>query len=269
MELTLSEIWIYPVKSLGGIRVEKALVLNKGLQYDRRWMLIDHGGTAMTQREYPEMALFKPVISNGELHISFVGQPVQASSIKVNITAPVLSRSITARVWDDQVEVYEVSRQASDWFSANLKTDCTFVTFPEKNPRLVDPDYSISGDHVSLADAYPFLIIGQSSLDDLNQRLEQPLPMNRFRPNFVFTGGTPFLEDTWKNLSIGSVRFVAVKKSARCVLTTVDQGTAVKGPEPIRTLSTYRRAGNKIYFGNNMIAIGRGEVSVGDRIIPG
>lgn len=269
MDLTLSEIWIYPVKSLGGIRVEKALVLNKGLQYDRRWMLIDPSGTAMTQREYPEMALFKPVISDGEMLISFAGQPVHASSIKVNITAPVLSRPITARVWDDQVEVYEVSRQASDWFSANLKTDCTFVAFPERNARLVDPDYSISGDHVSLADAYPFLIIGQSSLDDLNQRLEQPLPMNRFRPNFVFTGGTPFLEDTWKNLSIGRVRFVAVKKSARCTLTTVDQVTAVKGPEPIRTLSTYRRAGNKVYFGNNMIAIDRGEVSVGDRIIPG
>jgi uncharacterized protein YcbX len=145
------------------------------------------------------------------------------------------------------------------------------VAFPEDKPRRVDPLYSVNNENVSLADAYPFLIIGQSSLDDLNTKLADPVPMNRFRPNFVFAGerATPYLEDRWRELVIGKLRFVAVKKSDRCVLTTVNQATGEKGVEPLRTLSGYRKEGSKVYFGQNLVSLDTGEVSVGDAVIPG
>lgn len=267
--LALSQICIYPIKSLGGISLQSASVKKKGLQYDRRWMLIDHRGIALTQRGVPEMALFKLRMEREEITIDFKKSGQTVSSVKFQTGSPPTGSPTTASVWDDEVQVCEVAPRISAWFSGHLKMPCRLVIFPEKNPRPVDPRYSISNEHVSLADAYPFLIIGQKSLDDLNAKLNEPVPMNRFRPNFVFTGGTPFMEDTWRNVCIGNLRFVAVKKSDRCILTTVDQESGVKGTEPLKTLSTYRKIDNKVYFGENMVGVDEGRVAVGDRIIPG
>lgn len=264
--LVLKEIWIYPVKSLGGIAVEKARVAGKGLQFDRRWMLIDHTGVALTQRVHPLMALFKLKIEDGKIFVTFKkGEKV--SSTHFDIALPFAGKWISAKIWDDDVEVIEVASGVSEWFSGHLGISCKLVAFPEKKPRPVDPRYNVNHKHVSLADAYPFLLIGQASLDDLNSRLTEPVPMNRFRPNFVFTGGAPYEEDHWTDFSIGSIRFMAVKKSDRCVLTTVDQDTALKGTEPLRTLSTYRKIESKVYFGQNLLALDEGLVSVGDSII--
>ena len=140
------------------------------------------------------------------------------------------------------------------------------LVHPEENPRPVDPAYNLNDDHVSLADGYPFLIIGQNSLDMLNEKLAAPVPMNRFRPNFVFTGGTPHVEDSWRNLLIGEIPFAGVKPCERCVLTTVNQETGEKGDEPLRTLSSYRNNGKSILFGQNLIALRNGIVRVGDSI---
>lgn len=267
--MTLSEIWIYPVKSLGGIRLNSAKVCRKGLQFDRRWMLISADGTAMTQREYPDMALFKVQLNHSEVSITFHKNGTVISSNSFAIDKESVNADIKANVWGDAVHVSEVRPELSNWFSHHLKATCKLVSFPEKNTRPVDPRYSINNDQVSLADAYPFLLIGQSSLDDLNARLDVPVLMNRFRPNLVFTGGQPFEEDHWRDLTIGGVRFVAVKKSARCALITVNQETAERGVEPLRTLSTYRNAGNKVFFGQNLIARNEGPLAVGDVLIPG
>ena len=268
-QLHISEIWIYPIKSLGGIRVEKATVKRKGLQYDRRWMLIDRNNVAMTQRVYPEMALLRPQLHDGKIAVTFTKTLKQNPSVEFTMTTLQRDKWVTARVWDDDVHVVEVDQEISEWFSRNLGIACRLVAFPEENPRQVNPDYSVNTEHVSLADAYPFLIVGQRSLDDLNAKLTEAVPMNRFRPNFVFTGGKPFVEDTWRNLSIGELPFVAVKKSDRCLLTTVDQETAEKGTEPLRTLTRYRKVGNKVYFGQNLVALAEGVVHLGDPVIPG
>jgi len=267
-KLVLSEIWFYPVKSLGGIRVNTAAVKGKGLQHDRRWMLVDQQGVAMTQRVYPEMALFKPSIDDGKIHIAYTTNGSTIDSAMITPDDSPQGIRLKANVWNDRVDVIEVDKNLSQWFSDLLHYPCRLVAFPESNPRKVDPHYSINAEDVSLADAYPFLLIGQSSLDDLNKRLQERVPMNRFRPNFVFTGGAPYQEDEWKDLSIGGLRFVAVKKSARCVLTTVDQNTAVKGREPLHTLSGYRKVGNKVFFGHNLVGLDEGTVSVDDAIIP-
>lgn len=267
-ELTLSAIRIYPVKSLGGIPLETAIVQGKGLQFDRRWMLIDHRGVAMTQRTYPRMSLFRLHMQEGKLSVRYVKHQKEISSFDFSMDIPASDAWISATVWDDAVNVLEVDPHISEWFSHHLGTRCKLVAFPEDRPRLVDPAYSINAEQVSLADGYPFLIIGQASLDDLNSRLEHPVPMDRFRPNFVFTGGSPFQEDGWRDVSIGEIPFVAVKKSARCALITVNQETGAPGNEPLRTLSGYRKVGNNVYFGHNLIALAQGKVSVGAPVLP-
>jgi MOSC domain-containing protein len=259
-ELTLSEIWIYPVKSLGGITLKTANVFPKGLQYDRRWMLVDENGMFMTQRALPQMALFKLSLMQDHFIITF-----KESSIDVPFNANI-NFTEQLKVWDDTILGSEVSKEHSLWFSQKLGVSCRLIHFPEENPRPVDPRYKVNDEHVSLADGYPFLIIGQQSLDDLNSRLEVAVPMNRLRPNFVFTGGEPHEEDLWRTFSIGSNKFIGVKPCSRCIIPTINQDTAEKGVEPLKTLSTYRKRDNKIYFGQNVVAVHSGKVSVGDKI---
>lgn len=262
----LSEIWIYPIKSLGGVPLEKATVLEKGLQYDRRWMLVDENGLFMTQRVLPKMALFKLKMDNllagkagGKFKIHF-------STEWIELPESASGELKEAKIWDDRVWVQEVDTQISNWFSDRLNVKCKLVSFPENNNRLVDERYRVNHENVSLADAYPFLIIGQKTLEMLNAKLTNPVPMNRFRPNFVFTGGEPHEEDTWRDFSIGQNRFIGVKPCGRCVLTTVDQETGKKEDEPLRTLATYRKQENKINFGQNLVAVDHLEVHVGDVI---
>lgn len=263
-ELRLSEIWIYPIKSLGGIRVEHSRVLEKGLEYDRRWMLVDENGMFMTQRTSPALALFKLSIENGELRIVHSLQSITHST---PLQPASLETESDVVIWNDTVRGVEVNKETSTWFSYSLGVKCKLMYFPEKNHRPVDPEYAIQHEQVSLADAYPFLIIGQSTLDHLNTKLEVKLPMNRFRPNFVFTGGTPHMEDSWRNFTIGKNRFVGVKPCARCVFPNINQETAEKGVEPLRTLTTYRKKENKVLFGQNLLAVDHQEVKQGDVIM--
>jgi uncharacterized protein YcbX len=266
-DLRLSEIWIYPIKSLGGIRVKSAKVFEKGLEFDRRLMLIDSDNNFMTQRFFPKMALFKLQIQSRWFLTSKFKITFGKDAIHLSARPSFNPKPIKAIVWDDQVEVYEVDTHYSNWFSNRLGMECKLVSFPENNSRLVDERYQINHEHVSLADAYPLLLIGAESLADLNSRLEKPVPMNRFRPNLVFTGGAPYGEDQWKKFSVGKNKFAAVKPCARCVLTTVNQDTAEKGIEPLATLSKYRKQDNKVLFGQNLIAINHGEIHEGDEIL--
>ena len=262
----LTEINIYPIKSLRGISVTQARVKRKGLEHDRRWMLVDDKGRAMTQRAYPRMALFQPRIEDTMLHLRYSPDPSEPVCFNIG---PATGDTLTARVWNDLVAVQEVDSNISKWFSERLDTPCRLVAFPEGNPRPVDRKYATADDQVSLADAYPFLLIGQSSLDDLNSRLSQPVSMNRFRPNFVVAGAEPFAEDQWKTVTIADLPFAVVKPCDRCVMTTVNQETAEKGTEPLRTLATFRKREGGIYFGQNLIGRADGQVSVGSAVIPG
>lgn len=229
----------------------------KGLAYDRRWMLTDAEGGFLTQRVHPAMALFKLNIDKAGLVVTYKGE---------SLTVPFGLAEGPAQnvvIWDDSVTAREVSTRHSAWFSERLGMACKLMFFPEENARPVDPRYKVNNENVSLADAYPLLIIGQSSLDDLNTRLESPVPMDRFRPNLVFSGGEPFEEDTWREFAVGTNRFVGVKPCARCVLTTVNQETAERGTEPLRTLATYRKRDNKILFGQNLVSLDVQEISTG------
>ena len=172
-------------------------------------------------------------------------------------------------VWEGDVDAEFYPQEIHNWFTDALGVECKLVSMPPTTNRIVSRDHAIrETDVVSFADAYPFLLIGEGSLDDLNTRLESPVPMNRFRPNFVVKGSEAFEEDTWKRVRIGSTEFHVVKPCARCVMTTVDQTRGEKtGKEPLKTLSEYRNRDGKVLFGQNLIAESAGgKLSVGDEI---
>jgi uncharacterized protein len=265
MDLRLSQLYIYPIKSLGGIALSQAVVEERGLQHDRRWMLVDEQGQFMTQRSFAAMALLQVQLTSDGLQVSQKQQP-ELPPLHVPFE-PAGAERVQVQVWDDSCEALEVSAEANAWFSQVLGRSCRLVFMPRHARRQVDLDYARPGDITSFSDAFPLLMIGEASLADLNSKLSQPVPMNRFRPNLVFSGGQPFEEDSWQEFSIAGSSFKAVKPCARCVVTTIDQQTAGKSPEPLRTLSTYRQQGHKILFGQNVLPLKPGHsLALGDQI---
>jgi uncharacterized protein len=263
--LKLSEIYIYPIKSLGGILLNTANITTRGLENDRRFMLIDENGRFLSQREYPQLAIFQTEIEGDFLKI--INKKTD-EILRISLSPISQSASISVTIWDDTTSAVEVNHEASEWFTQALGIPTRLVYMHEESQRKTEPNYSLTGDEItSFSDGYPILVIGQSSLDDLNNRLEKPVNINRFRPNFVFTNGEPFEEDAWHEFTVGGVRFFGVKPCARCVMTTINQETGEKsGKEPLLTLNKYRKAGNKILFGQNVLISQLGSVKTGDLI---
>jgi uncharacterized protein len=264
--LELSQIWVYPIKSLGGISLSSSKVTSRGLEHDRRWLLVDTNLNFITQREHPELALFRTKFQGDFIQVIHIDNEVL---IPLNQKINDASKWLDVTVWGDQINAVEVDPEISHWFSKKLNIGVHLVYMPESSLRKVDTKYATSPDDItSFSDGYPFLIIGESSLNDLNDRLEIPVPINRFRPNFVFRGGINYEEDQWKNFRIGSINFQGVKPCSRCVVTTIDTTTGLSGGiEPLFTLSKYRKWNNKIYFGQNLISSQIGIVSIGDAIV--
>jgi uncharacterized protein YcbX len=260
--LKISQLYIYPVKSLGGIAVDKARITDRGFEYDRRWMLVDHDNLFISQREVAEMALMKVEILERAVKATYA--PKNSSFIVP--FAPETDEFADVTIWDDTCMGQFVSDRADQWFTEMLEIQCRLVYMPDETQRITDQLYAPGNNITSFSDAYPFLIIGEASLDDLNNRLEQPLPMNRFRPNIVFTGGEPFAEDLMHTILIGNIKFYGVKLCARCPIPTIDQATATSGKEPLKTLARYRFKNNKVLFGQNLVHKGLGEVSIGDKL---
>lgn len=263
-DLSISQIWIYPIKSLAGIRLKEAQLSERGLQWDRRWMLLNEKGSFMTQRQIAPMALLEVKLRQHMLEVSHRVKKLPPLHLALEVENP--AELVKAPIWDDHSDAFVVSQEANDWFSKALDQPCRLVFMPEEGRRTTTGKTSGRIQKVSFADSYPILLTGQASLDELNSRLEEPLPMNRFRPNLVFTGGKPFEEDSWRAFSAGNNRFWAEKPCARCVLTTINQETAKKGKEPLATLSKFRKWENKILFGQNLLYEAGGRIKVGDPI---
>lgn len=257
---TLTSLHVYPIKSCAGTSVSSWKADSLGFVHDRRWMLTDEEGVFLSQRELPKMSLIKPEIKEGHLFVTAPDMPTLEVSFESDGT-----RSL-ARVWGDLVETVATGDEASRWFSEFLRTPCRLVHLPDDSIRRVDPKYSRSEDRVHLADGFPFLLISEASLEELNTRLDEPLPMNRFRPNLVARGVEPFAEDGWKEIRIGEMFFRVVKPCARCAITTVNQKTGDKGKEPLTTLAAFRKVGGEVMFGQNLIHESPGVLRVGDGV---
>jgi uncharacterized protein len=260
--LCVSALYIYPVKSLGGIALQEARLEARGLALDRRWMLVDAANNFMSQREIPAMALLTVGLEKEGLLITHTTSGRQLLVPYI----PATNNFMQVTVWEDTCLAQQVSPYADEWFSDLLHCPCKLVYMPDHSTRLVEEKYAIAADITSFSDGYPNLLIGQASLDDLNNKLAEPITMQRFRPNIVFTGGMPFEEDYLAHFTINDISFYGVKRCARCVVTTINPDTAEKGKEPLRTLASYRQEDNKIYFGQNLLHKGVGSIHVGDEL---
>ncbi|GHA85981.1 MOSC domain-containing protein [Streptomyces termitum] len=265
----LRSVHVHPVKALRALAQTEAEVRPWGLTHDRRWAVVDARGTVMTQRRHPRLALATAEpLPGGGLRLSAPGR----APLVVEVPAP--AATLTVDIFDQAVETVPAGEAAAAWFSAFLEDDARLVHLdaPEHR-RPVDPAYALPGETVSLADGYPLLVTSTASLDALNALIadgdhahEGPLPMNRFRPNFVVDGTAPWAEDGWTRLAVGEVTFRVAKPCGRCVVTTTDQATAARGKEPLRTLGRHRRIGGKLVFGQNLVPEGTGTVRVGDPV---
>jgi uncharacterized protein YcbX len=260
--LQITELYIYPIKSLGGIKLDSAIVTDRGLKYDRRWMLIDDNNRFISQREFAEMSLLKTSITDKFLVVT---NTYNNTLINIDLT-PEKKDVITVGLWDDSCIAQPVSNEADAWFSEALNTNVRLVYMPDDSQRFIEADYAVDHEITSFSDAFPFLLIGQSSLNDLNRRLDSPLPINRFRPNIVFTGGKPYFEDIMDKFIVNGIAFNGVKLCARCNIITINQDNAASSKEPTKTLATYRAKNKKIYFGQNLTHAGTGTIAVGDEL---
>jgi uncharacterized protein YcbX len=263
----LSQINIYPIKSLGGISAKESIVENRGFEFDRRWMLVDEKNNVLTQRDNSLMATIKLEVLKNALGVSFGNETLEIPLIADT------QETATVKIWSSRCRARVYEGYFNRWFSNVLQKNCKLVTMPEETQRKVNYFYAAhKNDTVSFADGYPILLAGEHSLADLNSRLEMPVPMNRFRPNLVVSDTDAFAEDGWKQIKIGAVVFHVVKPCGRCIITTIDQTTGEKqGVEPLKTLATYRipkrSIKKKILFGQYLIPENSGEVlSVNDKI---
>jgi uncharacterized protein len=265
--MRLRSIHTYPVKSCHRLDHDRATVEPWGLAGDRRWVVVEPDGTAVTQREEPVMSQIQPLPRPGGLLVRSSGLP------ELDVAEPATGE-LAAWVWRAPVPARPAGADADAWFSKVIGRAVRLLWLDDPTRRPTNPEHSRPGDRVSFADGFPLLVTNTASLDFLNDRLaesgsdEWPLPMTRFRPNVVVSAAVPWAEDGWlgRRLTIGAVTFRAVKMCDRCVLTTVDPETGVKGKEPLRILARHRLIDQKLMFGMNLIPDGAGEIAVGDPV---
>lgn len=266
MPLTLASLHVYPVKGLKGIDLESSETTERGLRHDRRWLVVDAGGVFMSQREHPKMATVWTEFVEGALELSAPDMP--PVDVPLEPDAPA---SMRVQVWNSTVDAAPVSSFADAWLSEYLGTPCRLVYMPDESRRECNTEYA-PGSIVSFADGYPFLVVTEASLQDLNARIKAnggiSVPMNRFRPSFVVAGADAWAEDGWREIRIGEAVLRGVKPCGRCQVTTTDQMTGeVRGPEPLATLSTFHDHPELgPLFGMNCVPVRQGAMRVGDAV---
>lgn len=257
----LSQIYLYPIKSLAGIQVLTWPVDHNGLKFDRKWMLVDTQQQFLSQRRLPNMALIKPRIEQDALILSAPGQQELELAL-----LPDGGDEMEVGIWHDRCLAKTVSPQADDWLSRFLRTDCRLVYHPDGQVRQVDQRYAQAADQTAFSDGFPFLIVSENSLNALNQLLRTPVTIQRFRPNLVIADCDSYAEDGWRRIRINQIEFRLPKPCSRCAVPGIDPETAISGKEPLATLNRIRRWEQHVYFGQNALHNRSGQLAVGDLV---
>lgn len=285
---TVTSIFIYPIKSCRGISVPRAAITSTGFRWDRHWLVVNSKGRAYTQRVEPKLALVEVELPIDTFNEDW--EPTDSSYLVIR--APGMDslkfplnrehRIIDGiSVWEWSGSAFDEGTEASEWFSSYLGKPSRLVRFNTSlEVRAVDPNYA-QGYKVVFSDQYPFLMVSQGSLNKLNGLLQEPVPINRFRPNIVVDGCEPFSEDLWKVIKINNLTFHGVKLCSRCKVPNIDQESGISANEPTETLLKFRsdrvldlkKKQGQVYFGQNLVCKeslstdGKGKsVAVGDQI---
>ena len=259
----ISSLHTFPIKSCGGTSLQRAEVTGKGFRYDRHWMVVDPDGVFLTQRQIPKLALVRPEVQGETLLLAGQGD---SNQIAISIAAD--GPKTEVRIWGSACKAIEDGDEAAIWLSQYLDTESRLVHMDEEFVRGTPNEDA----RLEFADSYPFLLLSEGSLEDLNTKIEEnaghSIPMNRFRPNIVVDAPSPFEEDSWANIQIGGVKFEIAEHAIRCATTTVNQATGERGKEPLRTLAQYRRAQHHgknlgVVFGQRVTNLDTGYIEVG------
>lgn len=265
LHCTLRSLHVYPVKSCAGIDLPRALLQEHGLQRDRHWMVVDRAGEMLTQRSHPRLTLVQPRLRSDTLELRAPGMLTLHVALQDAPLPPLAPTRV--RIWGDIVRARELGPLADQWFSDFLGQKAQLVHFDPSEQRLADRRWT--GRHevpTQFSDAFPLLVLGQASLDELNRRLAQAgqpaVAMSRFRPNLVLEGLEAFDEDHVDEIALatddGPVRLRLVKPCTRCSIPNVDPSSAETGIEPGATLARFRadpRMDGGVTFGMNAIVL--------------
>lgn len=254
----LTEIYIYPIKSVKAISQPAAHVEEKGLRFDRRYMLIDLEGKFITGRTHPKLT---------QIDVQFSQQTLQLDAPKMGqliIDPKQFSKNtLTSEIWANKVNAQHCHQDYDNWFSEYLQLPCQLVFFADSSTRYVKDKTT----QVAFADGYPLLLVNQASVDLLNTKLDSPVSALHFRPNIVIKGDSPFVEDSWTRIRIGEVEFEVSKPCSRCLFINVDPKTGIaQKNEPLSTLAKFRYHNGDIDFGQNLIPLNSGLIRVGDEV---
>ncbi|REL39229.1 MOSC domain-containing protein [Rhodohalobacter sp. SW132] len=276
MNLKISQLYSYPVKSLRGLKLQESKLTVRGLEFDRNWMIVDETGTFVSQRSQPAMALLSANLQNKQLILTDSND----GQISVDFSTD-HKPELQVEIWGDRCEAFDEGDDVANWLTQRLDTDESetyrLVRIRDSFQRPVDPEFLKDEEaHTAFADGFPFLVTNERSLDELNQNLietgAEPVTMDRFRPNIVIDGLPSYQENEIHTLTSGDERYsLGLRKPCkRCKVTTVDQITgAIKNPkEPLRTLTRMKTIPESrgAYFGmNSILTSGTGEtIRVGD-----
>lgn len=263
-ELVVTDLTVYPIKSLRGISLPSLHFDKRGPVMDRRFMVTDAAGHFLTQRQHPKMCLVQ-VEARGDVYA------LSAPDMPTLVVDPAHDPdgcSHRVVVWHDTVTACDVGEEAAHWFSTYLDRPCRLYFMPDDSVRPVDPQYGRAGDQVGFADGFPVLLITEASLEAFNRELQHPVTAERFRPNIVVSGCEPFAEDSWRRIRIGALEFDVVKPCSRCVIPSIDPATGARQRAVSQALTRLRRRGGAVYFGQNLIPRGgASSVSLGDSVV--
>jgi uncharacterized protein len=274
--MIVSELYVYPIKSCQGIKLQQAEVKFQGFFRDREMMLVTTTGKFLTQRQFPDLAKVEVKLEGERVSLSARDSTIQS----LTFIPTLAGREIAVEIWGESTVAIDQGDEVATWFHRLLQLDepkkCRLVRQAPQYLRSLQQPPTVTGKPVSFADNYPFMLTATASLQELNDRIveiegqqSQAITMNRFRSNIVIETSEAFVEDNWSSIKIGSVEFAVIKPSSRCIITTIDQETGGKNPskEPLRTLGTFRQFSEQgVMFGENMIPQNEGIVRVGDRL---
>lgn len=263
MPTFLSQIIIYPIKSLAGIELSQWQINKKGLCYDRQWMLIDEQNQFLSQRRLPKMALISTVMKDDLLILSAPNK----KNISLSLANSTQGETIMSQIWADKCVSTHVSYQIDQWFSDFLGVKCRLVYQADSVVRPVNSNYAKPTDQVNFSDGFPFLIVSQASLDALNRAMGLKIAMARFRPNLVMAHCHAYEEDIWRIIKVGKINFRLPKPCSRCSVPAINPKNADITKEPLTTLSRLRQWQHKVYFGQNALHDNQGVLTVGDDVV--
>jgi uncharacterized protein YcbX len=261
LQATIARLFVYPIKSCAGVELPEALLTETGLEFDRAWMVVDAEGEFVTQRELPRMALVRPQLKALEMVLRAPGM------LALHIKLDTVEAPTRVRVWDDDVDAYDMGDLAAQWFSDFLGRPLRLVRFDPEQRRLSSRNWTgeVEAEN-AFADGFPLLVASQAGLDELNRRLAAAgapeVTMQRFRPNLVLDGldahGEDHLDEIRFDTADGPVRLKLVKPCSRCTIPDVDPLTGEQGHAVGDTLATYRadaRMQGALTFGMNAVIV--------------